>query len=316
MKNDLPQQVTLIEVGPRDGFQFETQIIPTDLKADVVAGLVRAGLRQIQVVSFVHPARVPQMADAENLLQRLPPSPTVQYSGLVLNERGLERALAAGLTVVEISVSASDTHSRRNTNMTFEDALEQGCRMVAAAKTAGLHVRAGAQCALGCAYEGEVAPARVTDILRRFCDLGADAVVVSDTTGMGSPLTVKRLLDYLQPAIEPLPVILHLHDTRGTGLVNMMAGLEYGISRFDTSLGGMGGCPFIPGAAGNIATEDAAYFLDTMGIATGVDRARVAECAMRLESLLGRRLPGKMLRVIENAGDVGRTNHGHVLGNG
>jgi hydroxymethylglutaryl-CoA lyase len=316
MKNDGSQHVTLIEVGPRDGFQFETQTLPTQIKAEVVADLVRAGLTHIQVVSFVHPTRVPQMADAEDLLKQLPQSGTVQYNGLVLNERGLERALAAGLASVEISVSASDTHSRRNTRMSFDEALEQGRRMVATAKTAGLHVRAGVQCALGCVYEGEVAPARVTTILTMFRDLGADAVVVSDTTGMGSPVSVKRLLDCLQPAIEPLPVILHLHDTRGTGLVNMMAGLEYGISRFDTSLGGMGGCPFIPGAAGNIATEDAVYFLDTMGIATGVDLALAAECALKLEALLGRRLPGKMLRVIENAEDSGRTNHYDILENG
>jgi len=316
MKNDGPQHVTLIEVGPRDGFQFEKQAIPTDIKAEVVAGLVRAGLTHIQVVSFVHPARVPQMADAEDLLKRLPQARNVQYNGLVLNQRGLERALSAGLASVEISVSASDTHSRLNTGMSFDAALEHGRRMVATAKTAGLHVRAGVQCALGCVYEGAVAPARVTKILAMFRDLGADAVVVSDTTGMGSPVSVKRLLDCLQPAIEPLPVILHLHDTRGTGLVNLMTGLEYGVSRFDTSLGGMGGCPFIPGAAGNIATEDAAYLLDTMGIATGVDRVCVAECAMTLESLLGRRLPGKMLRVIENAEDNGRTAVCNTPGNG
>jgi len=315
MKKDGPQHVTLIEVGPRDGFQFETQALPTDLKADVVAGLVRAGLTNIQVVSFVHPARVPQMADAEDLLKKLPRSDTVQYNGLVLNARGLERALSAGLASVEISVSASDTHSRRNTRMSFDEALEQGCQMVATAKTAGLHVRAGVQCALGCVYEGEVAPARVTKMLTMFRDRGADAVVVSDTTGMGSPVSVKRLLDCLQPVIAPLPVIMHLHDTRGTGLVNMMAALEYGISSFDTSLGGMGGCPFIPGAAGNIATEDAAYFLDTMGIETGVDPVRVAKCAMTLESILGRRLPGKMLRVIENASTSGGTTACNVSGN-
>lgn len=303
MKTTWPKQATLIEVGPRDGFQFEKQTIPTDLKVAVINGLVGAGLRMIQVASFVHPGRVPQMADAEILLDRLPPAADVRYNGLVLNERGLERALAAGIGSVEISVSASDSHSRRNASMTFAEALDQGRRMVRRAKKAGVHVRGGVQCALGCAYEGAVAPERVVDILVMFRDLGADALVVADTTGMGSPLSVRRLLDRLQPAVAPLPVVLHLHDTRGTGMVNMMAGLECGITHFDTSLGGMGGCPFIPGAAGNIATEDAVYFMESMGIATGIDAARVAACSRKLEDFLGRRFPGRMLRVfLTNAG--------------
>lgn len=303
MKTIWPKQATLIEVGPRDGFQFEKQTIPTDLKVAVINGLVGAGLRTIQVVSFVHPGRVPQMADAEILLDQLPPVVDVRYNGLVLNERGLERALAAGIGSVEISVSASDSHSRRNANMTFAEALDQGRRMVRQAKMAGLHVRAGVQCALGCAYEGAVAPERVVDILVMFRDLGADALVVADTTGMGSPLSVRRLLDRLQPAVAPRPVVLHLHDTRGTGMVNMMAGLECGITHFDTSLGGMGGCPFIPGAAGNIATEDAVYFMERMGIATGIDAVRVAACSRKLEDFLDRRFPGRMLRVfLTNAG--------------
>jgi hydroxymethylglutaryl-CoA lyase len=308
MSTPWPYQVTLMEVGPRDGFQFEKKDIPTNIKAEVVAELVEAGLTHIQVVSFVHPGRVPQMADAEDLLNRLSARPGLSYNGLVLNERGLERALAAGLQSVEISVSASDTHSRRNTHMPSGQALEQSLGMIRRAKRAGLHVRAGAQCALGCVYEGAVAPEIVTDILKRFGGEGADAVVVSDTTGMGSPLSVKRLLHLLQPVVDPLPVVLHLHDTRGTGLVNMMAGLECGITHFDTALGGMGGCPFIPGAAGNIATEDAAYFLATMGIETGVNVARVATCARKMERFLGRRLPGKMLRV---AGDDGYVSVGH-----
>jgi hydroxymethylglutaryl-CoA lyase len=217
---------------------------------------------------------------------------------------------------VEISVSASDTHSRRNVNRSFDAALVQGCGMVQAAKQEGLHVRAGVQCALGCVYEGDMPVDRVVAMLTRFRDLGADAAVVSDTTGMGSPVTVKRLLDRLLPAIHPLPVILHLHDTRGTGLVNMLAGLECGINRFDTALGGMGGCPFIPGAAGNLATEDAVYFLETMGIATGVDPVRVAECALKLEAVLGRQLPGKMLRVIQASRKNGQTAHCNSTGNG
>ena len=301
MDKSWPRKVTLIEVGPRDGFQFETEVIPTDIKIDVVSELVRAGLSHFQIVSFVHPGRVPQMADAEALLGKLPHWPDVQFNGLVLNERGLERALAAGIASVEISVSASDTHSRRNTGMALKKALAQGQRMVQNAKQAGLHVRAGVQCAFGCVYEGEVGEAHVADMLRRLHDMGADALVLSDTTGMGSPRSIQRLLDRVLPTIDQNAVILHLHDTRGTGLVNMTAGLELGISQFDTALGGMGGCPFIPGAAGNIATEDAVNFLDAMGITTGVDASRVAECAISLEKRLGHRFPGKMMRVIEHA---------------
>ena len=197
MQTDLPRKVTLTEVGPRDGFQFETQVLPIDVKVDVVTGLVAAGLRHIQVVSFVHPARVPQMADAETLLHRLPRQPDVFYNGLVLNERGLERALSAGLRSVEISVSASDSHSRRNVNRSFDAALVQGCGMVQAAKQGGLHVRAGVQCALGCVYEGEVPVERVVAMLTRFRDLGADAAVVSDTTGC--LLYTSDAADDLQP---------------------------------------------------------------------------------------------------------------------
>ena len=315
LNKNWPRQVTLVEVGPRDGFQFEKQIIPTGVKIDVVTDLVRAGLSHFQVVSFVHPVRVPQMADAEDLLGKLPPWPDIHFNGLVLNERGLERALEAGIPSVEISVSASDTHSRRNTGMTYLEALEQGRRMVRAAKQAGLHVRAGAQCALGCVYEGDIAADLVTNILKHFSDLGADAVVVSDTTGMGTPRTIHRLMEDLMPAVGSLPVILHLHDTRGTGLVNMMAGLECGVAQFDTALGGMGGCPFIPGAAGNIATEDAINFLDGMGIETGVNASRVAECALSLERRLGRRFPGKMLRVIENTLPTGMSRDNRITGN-
>lgn len=300
MKSAYPRKATLIEVGPRDGFQFERETIPTELKAAVIESLAVCGFTMIQAVSFVHPRRVPQMADAEALLERLPPLPGVRLNGLVLNEQGLERALATRLDSVEISISASDTHSRRNTGMAREDALARGRRMLRRAKTAGRHVRAGVQCALGCVDEGPIPPTRVTEMLVRLADDGADLLVVADTTGMGSPVTLRRLLDQLQPAVAPIPLALHLHDTRGTGMVNLMTALEYGIHHFDTALGGMGGCPFISGAAGNVATEDVIHFLTAMGIATGVDGAGVAVCSRRLEAFLGRRLPARMLRVADS----------------
>lgn len=301
MTSSSRRQATLIEVGPRDGFQFERRAIPTALKIAVIKGLAGAGLKMIQVASFVHPERVPQMADAEALIEALPPLNGVVYNGLVLNERGLDRALATDLASVEISISASDTHSRRNAGLGCREAQALGRRLVRRAKQAGRWVRAGVQCALGCVDEGEISPARVTEILTMFRDEGADALVASDTTGMGTPITLRRLLNRLQPAVAPTPLALHLHDTRGTGMVNLMTGLECGVDHFDTSLGGMGGCPFVPGAAGNIATEDAVHFLTAMGVATGVDIHGVAACSRELENYLGRRLPAKMLRVFESA---------------
>lgn len=295
-------KATLIEVGPRDGFQFERRSIPIDLKVAVIRALAAAGLETIQVVSFVHPERVPQMADAETLLAALPSLPGVRYNGLVLNERGLDRALTTRLASVEISVSASDTHSRRNTGMPRREAFTRCERMLRRAKEAGLHVRASVQCALGCVYEGPIPPERVAEMVTAMQHGGADQLVVADTTGMGSPVALRRLLNRLQRSVAPASLALHLHDTRGAGMVNLMTGLECGVDHFDTALGGMGGCPFIPGAAGNIATEDVVYILEAMGVATGVDGSGVAACSRRLEAFLGRQLPAKMLRVTEHRG--------------
>jgi hydroxymethylglutaryl-CoA lyase len=295
--NMQPDTVTLVEVGPRDGFQFEKAVVPTDRKLSVIAGLVAAGLKQIQVASFVHPVKVPQMADADALIRQLPRDDGVVYTALVLNRRGLDRAMASGIKAVEISLSASDTHSRKNAGMTHGEALDQGVGMIDQAVSAGLHVRASVQCAFGCVYEGAMPTARIADIIRRFVDHGAHELALSDTTGMGSPPVVRGMLDAVSPLSGRLPLALHLHDTRGLGLVNLMAALSCGVSIFDTALAGMGGCPFVPGAAGNIATEDTVHLLDTLGKHTGVDYHRVGDISRDLEAFFQKSFPGRMHRM-------------------
>ena len=298
MFNNLPNKATLIEVGPRDGFQFEERTIPTDLKVEIIGGLVEAGLKHVQVTSFVHPARVPQMADAEDLLSRLPERERVIFSGLVLNVKGVERAHQAGLRHLEISISASDTHSRKNSGMTLAQAIEKGAEMIKLAKKYNMIVRAGIQCAFGCVYEGKIPDIRVMELAQEFIKSGIDALALSDTTGMAKPLQVKRILGKLLPQTKDIPVILHLHDTRGLGLVNVMAALECGITHFDTTLAGMGGCPFVAGAAGNIATEDTAYLLEALSIETGVNISKITRCAKQLETFFGKQFSGKIHRVL------------------
>ena len=297
METKLPTKVTLIEVGPRDGFQFEAQFIPTEVKVEIVSRLVAAGLKQIQVTSFVHPDKVPQMADAELLIKRLPEISDVVYSGLVLNTRGVRRAQQAGLKSIEISISASNTHSIRNTGMSFEQALDQAAKMVELAQKHSIHIRAGIQCAFGCVYEGRISAARILNIVQEYVGAGVDAIVISDTTGMAHPVAIKKLLELLWPKIGSIPMILHLHDTRGLGLPNVMTAIQSGISHFDTALAGMGGCPFVPGAAGNIATEDTAYLMARMGIGTGIDITGVAACSLKVEKLLNKRFPGRIHRL-------------------
>ena len=302
MKNDLPDNVTLIEVGPRDGFQFEKQMIPTEMKVEIINDLVEAGLKHIQVASFVNPARVPQMADAEEVLNRLPASQGVIFSGLVLNTRGLQRALQAGLNHVEISISISDTHSRKNAGVSFDRAFNGMMEMIQLAGAEGISVRAGIQCAFGCVYEGRVSQERIVQLVQYYASQKVDAIALSDTTGMADPMSVMRLLQTLMPACGEIPIILHLHDTRGLGLANLMAALECGVNQFDTALAGMGGCPFVRGAAGNIATEDTVHLMDAMGIRTGVDIAAVSKCSRRLEDYLAKRFPGRMHRLLFQEG--------------
>ncbi|MGE0087375.1 MAG: hydroxymethylglutaryl-CoA lyase [Desulfococcaceae bacterium] len=292
-----PDSIILIEVGPRDGFQMESRIIPTELKAEIISRLAEAGISRIQITSFVNPGRVPQMADAEDLIKMLPERENLVYTGLALNPKGVERAFRAGLNAVEVSVSASDTHSRKNAGMSREQALEQGREMVRLARENRMHVIASVQCAFGCVYEGNIPEENVLETVLMYADAGADRISLADTTGMAHPLLVKKLVHMVQKEISGIPLGLHLHDTRGLGLVNLMSGLECGIRHFDTALGGLGGCPFVTGAAGNIATEDTLYLLESLHIKTGIERRKVSECSRIMAEFLDKQLPGRLYRM-------------------
>jgi hydroxymethylglutaryl-CoA lyase len=298
---NLPEKVNLIEVGPRDGFQSESKPIPTDLKVEIIEALARSGIRHLQVTSFVHPQWVPQMADAEEVCRKIPATPEVRYRALALNRKGVERAHAAGITRLDLSISVSDTHSRKNANVSVDEAMDNLKEMVDLARQESMEVRVGLQCVFGCAYEGPIPFERILTMAEELLSMKPDMISLADTTGMANPLHVKQLLFRLLPMIEETPLVLHLHDTRGAGLANLTAALECGVSWFDTALAGLGGCPFIPGATGNIATEDTVYLLHSMGVETGIDLTKVAECSHRLEDFLGRPLPGKMYRLADEA---------------
>jgi len=281
-----PESVTLIEVGLRDGLQSEESIVPTSTKIEIISGLVSAGVKMIQVGAFVSPRRVPQMADTDRLPSLLSPIPGIVYNYLVLSGSGFERALRSGAESVEISASASDTHSRKNTGMSRKKALKDSVRMIGTALSRRLHVRASIQCAFGCAYEGNVAPELVVSTARDFLGPGPDMLVLADTTGMATPDTVKALLSRILPIAGDTPVALHLHDTRGLGLANVEAAMTYGVTHFDTALAGMGGCPFVPGAAGNISTETTLRKMSELNIETGIDIEAVIRCSRRLLTCL------------------------------
>lgn len=289
-----PTSIIIEEQGPRDGFQVESQWIPTELKVAMIEALVEAGLRQIQVTSFVHPKSVPQMADAEAVCQQLRRREGVQYSGLVLNVKGVERAIKAGLTHVAASLSASETHSLRNAHKGIQASKVEFAQMVGLAKEAGLHVRGGIQCAFGCRYEGAIAPEVVLDLVRHHLDLGVDVISLADSTGMGHPVAIQQIMGQVVSWAPDKVVNLHLHDTEGKGLANMLAAIDVGVGSFDTAFGGMGGCPFIQGATGNIATEDALHMLHQMGIQTGVNLSQVAQVSHQMEDFLEKKFPGKM----------------------
>ena len=293
------QDVRLCEVGPRDGFQYEEKAIPTDLKVTMIRRLVAGGLRRLQVASFVHPGRVPQMADAEQVVEQLLPEPEgVTYAGLALNVRGVERAAASGLTTVDLSIATHDRHSMDNANMTVQEAMAEAERMVKLSHEKGLRVQMGLQTVFGFEAPGDTPVERVLSMCSTFARWDVDEISLGDTTGMANPLLIDKYVRQVQQEVGALPLVLHLHDTRGLGLANVMAGLETGVRRFDTSFGGLGGCPFIRGAAGNIATEDTAYLLESIGVPTGVDVHRVSACANDMAQFLEHSLPGKMHRIL------------------
>ena len=287
----------------RDGLQSESRPFSLVEKKHLVSGLAHAGLKRIQVGSFVHPRRVPQMADTDELVRTLEPPEGVVFSGLVLNARGLERALACGLSDVALSASVSDSHSRRNANQSATTAINTVAGLIREAVQSGLDVRGGLQCVFGCVYEGAIDADRVLAAAEKMAAAGARSLNLADTTGMAHPRQVADLCARIDKALPDIELVLHLHDTRGLGLANMLAGFEAGVRNFDVCTGGLGGCPFVRGAAGNVPTEDAVHAFEAMGVATGIDLADLVRVVDDLERLLGRRLPGRMAAVLRAARD-------------
>lgn len=294
----------ICEVGPRDGFQFESKPIPTELKVSVIERMARAGIRRIQATSFVHPVWVPQMADAEEVIERLPLVEGVTFTGLALNERGLRRAIDVGLTHVDLSIATNDTHSRDNANMTVEEASRQADAMIHLADKHGVQAQIGLQTVFGYRAPGDTPMERVLDLCRRFAGMPVESISLADSTGMANPLMLRDRIRAIQDVVGEVPLVLHLHDTRGLGMANVVAAVQEDITRFDTSLGGLGGCPFIPGATGNIATEDTVYLLTSMGFDTGIDLKAVAETSIEVESFLERTMPGRITGLIRKGSEI------------
>jgi len=296
----LPKKVALEDVTLRDGLQNEDRIFSVHEKLALVRDLIASGVKRIQIGSFVHPAWVPQMSNTDKLFQRLPKNPNVTYTALALNETGLERALRTGVKHLYLGISASETHSRKNNNCTVSEAKKRIVKLIKRTKENNVKIRAGIMMAFGCAYEGKIKEEKVLDIAILYHSLEVDEIDLADTAGLANPKQVFELVTKIKAYTGDIPVSLHLHDTRGMGLANLFAGLHAGISTFDASIGGLGGCPFIPNAAGNIATEDTVFMLSEMGIETGIDYLKICSATKQLETLLGKTLPGRMCHLSEN----------------
>ena len=297
--NSYPPKVVIEEQGLRDGLQNQKKSVPTAKKLEIVGMLADAGIKRIQVTSFVDPKRVPQMADAEEICKGLDHSRDILYSGLVLNTKGLERAANAGLRHVAASISASDTHSRKNANASLPQARQRIVEMIKTGKKHGLVIRGELQCVFGCRFEGRIDPNVVFDMIKEQLDLGIDEIALADSTGMANPKSIQEISNKAIEIVEDKPVFLHLHNTEGKGLANALAAMQVGIAHFDTAFGGMGGCPFIKGASGNISTEDMVFMSGQMGIETGIDIDKIAAISRSLEKYFSKQFSGKMHRVID-----------------
>lgn len=289
--------VEICEVSPRDGLQNEDILLSTLDKVELVERAIRAGARRIEVTSFVNPKRVPQMADAEAVMSAIPRRPGVSYIGLVMNARGLERALAAGVDEINIVVVATDTFCGRNQGMTTQQAVEEAATLVTEARSAGVLSTVTIGAAFGCPFEGEVPIERLRDVIAGVVDSSPDELALADTIGVAVPREITQRLGLARNLAGPdIPLRLHLHDTRHTGVANAVAAVEAGAAVLDASIGGTGGCPFAPNATGNVATEDLVYLFDRTGVATGLHLGELVDATAWLEQRLGKELPGALLR--------------------
>ena len=292
---DLPARISVREVGPRDGLQNEDPV-PATAKIALIDQLAKTGVSRIEAVSFVRAEAIPQMADADEVWAGVTKDPAVRYSALAPNLRGARRALDAGFTEVEAVVSASDTHNRKNVNRSTAQSLDEIAVIVDEAHRRGATCQVVVATAWGCPYEGDVPVDRVLAVAGRAVADGADAISFGDTTGMATPRRVRDLVGSFRSRHPDVPLNLHFHNTRGTGLANVLAALELGVDDFDASVGGLGGCPYAPGASGNIATEELVYMVEDMGVGTGIDLAAMIEVAGAAERIVGRELSSQVLR--------------------
>jgi hydroxymethylglutaryl-CoA lyase len=285
---DYPRSIRIVEVGPRDGLQNEKTVVPTDVKIELIERLADAGLPAVEAGAFVSPKWVPQMADSAEVLRRVRRRPGTAYPVLVPNEKGFDAALDAGVEEIAVFAAASEAFSRRNINCSIAESLERFRPVAARARERGVKVRGYVSCVLGCPYEGDVAPTRVADVAAALVALGCYEVSLGDTIGVGTPAKARAMIEAAAARVPMAQLAVHFHDTYGQALANILACLQAGVTVIDSSVAGLGGCPYAPGASGNVATEDVLYMLDGMGIATGVDLTAVAATGAWISERLGR----------------------------
>ena len=290
-----PSRVTIVEVGPRDGFQVERTFIPTELKVEVVDAIARAGVRKIETSSFVSPKFVPQLADAAELFGAIERQPGTRYTALVPNLKGVDRAIEAGADGVRLVVTTTETYNKKNVGMTVDQSLEVCRQIMERVDGESITVEAVIALAFGCPFEGPVSDNRVADLAHRFVDMGIRELSIADSVGLGNPAQISKTMARLRAELDGVNFSLHLHDTRGLGLANVVAALDVGIDTFDASIGGLGGCPVLKNAAGNIATEDLANMCEEMGIDTGVDIEAIQGISIKMQDFLGHQLPSRVL---------------------
>jgi hydroxymethylglutaryl-CoA lyase len=292
----LPVDVTLYEVGPRDGLQNESRLIPTDNKVELIDALSDTGLRAIEITSFVNPKWIPQLADAVDVAQRVRRRPGINYSALVPNRQGFDSAVKAGMKEIAVFLSASETHNKKNVNKTIAATLQAFGEVVPPALEQGMRVRAYVSTVYGCPYEGKVDPNKALELCRALRAMGCYQISLGDTIGVANPRQVRDVLSRVLAETPIDAVAVHFHDTRGTALANILVAVEMGITTVDAALGGLGGCPYAPGASGNVATEDVVYMLEEMGVKTGVDLEKLIDCSRLASTLVGHEMPSKYYR--------------------
>src|SRR5213083_2383496 len=293
---NVPRRVTMCEVGTRDGFQIEPDFIPTEAKIEVVNKLSATGMPRIEVTSFVSPKVVPMLRNAEAVMAGIKRRPGTRYSALVPNDKGAVRAVDAGADDIHTVLSASESHNLANVNMSIAESLVKLKATAEVAHRGGKPVYAGISCSFGCPFEGEVPVAQLESVMARLVDLGAKGIGLADTTGMANPAQVTRILEHVMPRFPNVEWTLHTHDTRAMAIPNILAAMAMGVTSFDASIGGLGGCPFAPGASGNVCTEDLVHCLHAMGVETGVDLDALVAVSRRVQTIIGRALPGQIVK--------------------